>query len=87
MACSTSIFPKCPWRYSVVYQGHSGPASGNWVANANGIGLLCFLEPLVVDTTPPVITLVGANPFTVNQGGTYTDPGATATDNVDGDLT
>ena len=71
----------------IVYTGHSGPASGNWVTNANGIGLLCFVEPLIVDTTPPVITLLGANPFPVNQGDTYTEPGATASDNVDGDLT
>ena len=49
--------------------------------------MLCFVEPLIVDTTPPVITLLGANPFPVNQGTTHTDPGATASDNVDGDLT
>ena len=72
---------------SVVYTGHTGPASGNWVTNANGIGLLSFIEPLVVDTTPPVITLLGPNPVVVSQGGTYTDPGATASDNLDGDLT
>ncbi len=41
----------------------------------------------VVDTVDPVITLNGANPLTINAGGTYTEPGATATDNVDGDLT
>ncbi len=41
----------------------------------------------VVDTTTPVITLVGANPMYVLQGATFTDPGATATDIVDGDLT
>ena len=38
-------------------------------------------------TTPPVITLVGPNPITVGQGTTYADPGATATDNVDGNIT
>ena len=48
---------------AVEYTGHDGPASGNWVTNANGVGLLSFIEPLVVDTTPPVITLLGANPF------------------------
>ena len=72
---------------SVVYTGHTGPASGNWVFNANGVGLLCFIEPLLVDTTLPVITLLGSNPITVGQGTTYMDPGATASDNVDGDLT
>jgi uncharacterized repeat protein (TIGR01451 family) len=36
---------------------------------------------------PPVITLLGANPATVNVGETYLDPGATAFDQEDGDIT
>ena len=76
---------------SIVYTGHSGDGgisiTGNWVKNANGIGLLSFIEPLLTDTTPPVITLVGSNPITVGQGSTYVDPGATANDNVDGNIT
>jgi hypothetical protein len=40
-----------------------------------------------IDTTPPVITLLGANPLIVIRGNPLVDPGATATDNVDGDLT
>jgi Cu/Ag efflux protein CusF len=35
----------------------------------------------VVDTTAPVVTVTGDNPATVEFGGTYTDAGATATDN------
>jgi len=35
------------------------------------------------DTTKPVITLIGANPLLIANGGTYADPGATVTDNVD----
>ncbi|MGB0260008.1 MAG: immunoglobulin-like domain-containing protein, partial [Flavobacteriaceae bacterium] len=42
---------------------------------------------VVRDITPPVITILPDNPFYIDQGETYTDPGATATDNVDGDLT
>jgi proteasome assembly chaperone (PAC2) family protein len=38
------------------------------------------------DTTPPVITLNGASTVNVTQGGTYTELGATATDNIDGDI-
>ena len=38
------------------------------------------------DTTAPEITLLGASPLEVNQGTTFTDPGATANDNVDGGL-
>jgi plastocyanin len=39
------------------------------------------------DTTPPVITLNGSSTIQLNVGDTWTDPGATATDNIDGDLT
>ena len=39
------------------------------------------------DITPPVITLNGDNPITIYKGSEFTDPGATATDNIDGDLT
>jgi len=40
----------------------------------------------VVETTPPVITLLGANPMTLEVGTPYTEPGFTATDNYDGDM-
>ncbi len=39
-----------------------------------------------VDDTAPEITLLGASPLEIHQGTTFTDPGATANDNVDGDL-
>ena len=38
------------------------------------------------DTTPPVITLTGANPQFINRGSAYTELGATAADNTDGDI-
>jgi len=41
----------------------------------------------IPDTTPPVITLLGANPVNIEVGSTYTDAGATASDNIDGDIT
>ncbi|MFA6397230.1 MAG: immunoglobulin-like domain-containing protein [Candidatus Paceibacterota bacterium] len=41
----------------------------------------------VVDVTIPLITLVGDNPSTVIKGQTYTDAGATAVDDTDGDIT
>jgi len=40
-----------------------------------------------VNNNPPVIIIVGANPFSVNVGQVYTDPGATANDEEDGDIT
>jgi hypothetical protein len=41
----------------------------------------------VADTTPPVITLVGADPVNLSVGDSYTDAGATATDDVDTSVT
>ena len=41
----------------------------------------------VVDTTPPTITLVGANPQTVECHSTYIEAGAVAADACAGDLT
>lgn len=41
----------------------------------------------VADQTKPVITLIGANPMTVTRGSAFVDPGATALDNYDGDIT
>ncbi|MBA3564764.1 MAG: S8 family serine peptidase [Gammaproteobacteria bacterium] len=41
----------------------------------------------VADTSPPVITLSGNSTITLTVGQMFDDPGATATDNVDGDLT
>jgi hypothetical protein len=41
----------------------------------------------VVDTTPPLITLVGANPMTVECHTVFADPGATASDTCAGNLT
>ncbi len=37
--------------------------------------------------TPPVITVVGANPMNINLGDAFVDPGATSTDAQDGVLT
>ena len=39
-----------------------------------------------LDSTPPVVTLNGTNPVTVECGTSYADAGATATDNVDGSI-
>jgi hypothetical protein len=39
------------------------------------------------DGVPPVITRLGSSPVNVEQHAVYTDAGATATDNLDGDIT
>jgi uncharacterized repeat protein (TIGR03806 family) len=38
------------------------------------------------DTTPPIITLLGDNPLEVSYAAEFIDPGATATDNLDGSV-
>ncbi|MCP4964182.1 MAG: DUF5011 domain-containing protein, partial [bacterium] len=58
----------------VVVDGSGNPAFG-------------FRTVGVVDTTAPIITLVGANPLTIEVGSPYVELGATATDNYDGDIT
>jgi len=39
------------------------------------------------DSTPPVITLIGENPLNIFVNDTFSDPGATALDDIDGDIT
>jgi len=65
------------------YQYPNVPFNLVW---AFGQGALCQATPPVV-TGVPTITLIGANPFYVTIGTTFTDPGATATDTKDGNIT
>ncbi len=62
------------------------------------IGLLSLIVVLVIlsttmckkkdkDTTPPVIVLEGANPQNIAKDSAYVEPGYTANDDVDGDIT
>jgi hypothetical protein len=45
-----------------------------------------FSDGFFVDLEPPVLTLLGATPVTVQCGGVYDDAGATALDDVDGNI-
>ncbi|MEM9328711.1 MAG: immunoglobulin-like domain-containing protein [Bacteroidota bacterium] len=45
-----------------------------------------YFDVIPTDDTPPVITLNGDNPLAWFLGEPYVDPGATATDNVDGEF-
>jgi hypothetical protein len=71
---------------------------GNFEINVNGIDsdgnidyseLTLKVNSIVIpaDTTVPVITLNGNNPLTITQGNSYTELGATAIDNIDGNIT
>src|SRR5690606_28478382 len=45
------------------------------------------IASIPIDSEAPVITLNGDDPIIVKQGDPYVEPGATAKDNYDGDLT
>ncbi|MEC7178105.1 MAG: immunoglobulin-like domain-containing protein, partial [Candidatus Thermoplasmatota archaeon] len=63
--------------YSVIYN----------VADANGNSAVPLIRTVnVVDTTAPVITIIGSNPVDIQVGSVYSDAGATAADTLDGDL-
>src|SRR3989304_3136484 len=62
-------------------QPHSRTNSAQNQAALRAIGAPPGVTP--PDTTPPVITVNGANPVNINVGDAYVDAGATATDNVD----
>jgi uncharacterized delta-60 repeat protein len=71
--------------------GSTFPLGTNTVTVAatdtNGISATNTFTVTVQDTTPPVITLLGKNPLTNNVHTVFTDPGATVTDTVAGNLT
>ena len=53
----------------------------------NGALVICFGEEPPPENTQPIITVLGLNPLIVIEGDTFTDPGATADDEEDGDVT
>ena len=57
------------------------PAGGTQTGQP-GHGFAC----IKLITSPPTITLVGNDPYIVPQGSVYSDPGATAHDAIDGDI-
>jgi N-acyl-D-amino-acid deacylase len=77
---SSSVDTQIPGEYTVTY--NVSDAAGN--AAAALTRTIIVVPPL--DTTPPVITLNGSNPQIIDFGAAYTELGASANDNVDGDL-
>jgi len=55
-------------------------------ADSGNTGTESASSSVAVDTTPPIVSITGANPATVNVGSTYVDFGATVTDDVDQNL-
>ncbi|HET9641472.1 MAG TPA: immunoglobulin-like domain-containing protein, partial [Candidatus Paceibacterota bacterium] len=89
-ANSTTISTANPTTYIITYQ--STDASGQIVSATRSVivgnpdGTVATSTP-PGDTTPPVVTLLGNAAMQLTEGDAFTDPGATALDNVDGDLT
>lgn len=64
-----------------------GVTGGGWSSDIAVDDLSVTAVDASADTEAPVITLTGAATITLTVGDSFTDPGATATDNVDGNLT
>ena len=54
---------------------------------ANNVSGTSGIQALTLDTVAPVIVLLGSNPLTIERGGGYFEIGATASDDLDGDVT
>ncbi|WP_296637773.1 immunoglobulin-like domain-containing protein [Polaribacter sp.] len=70
---------------NIKIEGNSNPYRLEIIENSDDKILRLTLN--FSDTMVPVITLVGDNPMTIEVGSTFTDPGATALDAGDDDLT
>ncbi|SDD83461.1 immunoglobulin-like domain-containing protein, partial [Paenibacillus sp. cl123] len=71
-----------------VYTGQAGTYTLTYqVADAAGHVATKTRTVQVVDLGAPLITLNGPNPMEIEAGSAFTDPGATAHDAIDGDLT
>jgi hypothetical protein len=78
-----SVFDKC--KRGLLFNG--GNTIGAGVTYANGVNGVGFFRITYSDTTAPIITLMGNDTILLPKGTVYTEPGATAFDNEDGDLT
>ena len=57
----------------------------DWIAETESAKIIFHITELAspLDTTPPIILLTGSNTINLNVGDTYTELGATATDDID----
>ena len=58
----------------------------NEYSASNVVRMTRAVECQTGETTPPIITLLASNPIDLNVGDTYVEPGATALDEKDGDI-
>ena len=83
---SYSLTPGSSKTYVLRADGNSYADGDSVSGNAATNGLLTALNSYVTSTIP-VITLTGANPQSIELGTAYSELGATASDNTDGDIT
>ncbi|MHB8860383.1 MAG: immunoglobulin-like domain-containing protein [Minisyncoccota bacterium] len=79
---------------SVIVGNPDGTVSTSGTSKRSQTSTSTSTTPIIIapvtpaaDTTPPVVTLVGDAAMQITVGDMFTDPGATATDDVDGTLT
>jgi hypothetical protein len=77
IAVASNVNPNAVGSYTVTYTVSDG--AGHTAQATRTVN--------VADTTAPTLTLLGANPLTVECHTAFTDPGATASDSCAGDLT
>ncbi len=77
---SNNVNPSIVGTYSVDYSATD--VAGNTATTSRVVNVIS-----APDTTPPVIIILGSNPISINVGSVYSDAGATANDNVDGNIT
>ena len=76
-----TVDTSAPGSFTVTY--NVSDAAGNPAAQVTRTVEACCCG---ASTTPPVITLLGSDPLELTVGAVYANPGATAIDDVDGDI-
>ena len=66
---------------------NGGNVAWNSIYRAFGFSVRCIKNTIPADIVPPVITIIGGALISVPQNNSYSDDGATAIDNVDGNVT
>jgi len=70
---------------SYTFTAKARDSEGNELTQEVTINIL-DVDETIPDVTPPVISILGSNPVNVIVGTSYTDAGATAIDDIDGDV-
>ena len=79
---SSTVDASAPGTYAVTYT--CTDSSGNGSTISRTVTVVAAETP--IDTTDPVITINGSSELTITAGTTYTEQGATCTDETDGSL-